>query len=144
MTFSTDIIKNINLLPEDIVTIILAYIPNRISIFLQKDTYLMYHSTIKNYINKRNFENYIRTMIRQDNDFVLNLLLQENYQRWLNMKKYYYRTCIYSNYITFLQSYAIDHDSKKCKKTIANLMKELGLSKNQHKKKTFTYIRWKT
>jgi hypothetical protein len=82
-------------------------------------------------------------MIRQDNDFVFKQLLKENYQRWLNMKKCYYKNCIYSNYITFLESYAIDNESTKCRKLIIDLFQELGLSKNQHKKNVSKYIRWK-
>ena len=83
-------------------------------------------------------------MIRQDNDFVLKQLLIENYKRWLNMKKCYYRNCIYTNYITFLESYSIDNESIKCRKLINNFFEELGLRKNQHKKNVIKYIRWKT
>jgi len=82
-------------------------------------------------------------MVRQDNDFVFKQLLVENYQRWLNMKKYYYKESIYSNYINFLDSYAIDNESTKCRKIIQDLFEELGLSKNQHKKNTIRYIRWR-
>ncbi len=83
-------------------------------------------------------------MVRQDNDFVFKQLLVENYKRWSNMKKYYYKESIYSNYVHFLDSYAIDNDSTKCRKIIQELFKELGLSKNQHKKNTIRYIRWRT
>lgn len=82
-------------------------------------------------------------MVRQDNEFVFKQLLKENYKRWINMKKCYYQNCIYSNYITFLESYAIDNESTKCRKSIIELFEEQGLSKNQHKKKISKYIRWK-
>jgi hypothetical protein len=83
-------------------------------------------------------------MVRQDNDFVFNLLLVENYKRWLNMKKYYYKECIYGNYVNFLESYAIDNKSLKCRKLIINFFEEQGLNKNQHKKNIIRYIRWTT
>ena len=83
-------------------------------------------------------------MVRQDNDFVFNEILKENYNRWIKMKKYYYKDCIYLNYLIFLESYAIESESAKCRKLIGELLKELGLSKNQHKKNTIKYIRWKT
>ena len=82
-------------------------------------------------------------MVRQDNHFVFKQMLTENFGRWTNMKKYYYKNCIYFNYIYFLESYAIDNESPKCRKIILELFEELGLRKNQHKKNVNRYIRWK-
>ena len=141
---SDELLKKINKLPEDLIYIIQSYIPDIVTLFLTKKDYLEKHALVKKYINKRNIENYIRCMIRQDNNFVFNQLLKENYKRWINMKKCYYKNCIYSNYINFLESYSIDNESTKCRKTIVELFNELGLSKNQHKKNVSKYIRWKT
>ena len=38
----------------------------------------------------------------------------------------------------------IDNESIKCRKIISDLFEKLGLSKNQHKKNTIKYIRWRT
>jgi hypothetical protein len=135
---------NIKLLPDELEDIVYSYIPKSITIFLTKKKYIEQHHLIRSFINKKNIENYIRSMVRQDNDFVFKLLLSENYNRWLNMKKYYYKECIFANYLIFLESYAIDNDSKKCRNLIINLFEEEGLSKNRHKKNTIKYIRWKT
>jgi hypothetical protein len=78
-------------------------------------------------------------MIRQDNAFVFEQLLTENYVKWLNMRDYYHKDCIYINYLIFLESYIIDNESLKCKKIIDELFTELGFNKNQHKKKSFKY-----
>jgi hypothetical protein len=148
MKFSNNIhffLKNVNNLPYELIDIIYEYLPKSVTIFLTKKNYLQEHYLIiKKYINGERIENYIRTMIRQDNDFVLRQLLVENYRRWLNMTKCYYKTCIYTNYITFLESYAIDNESIKCRKLIIDFFEELGLRKNQHKKNVIKYIRWKT
>ena len=147
MVFSNnknDFFKNVNNLPDVLIDIINAYIPKVVKIFLTKENYIKDHYLIRNMINKRNIEKYIRSMVRQDNDFVLKQLLVENYQRWSNMRNYYYKESIYSNYVNFLDSYAIDNDSSKCRKIIKDLFEELGLSKNQHKKKLMKYIRWKS
>jgi hypothetical protein len=135
---------NIKLLPDELEDIVYSYIPKSITIFLTKKKYVEHHYLIRSFINKKNIENYIRSMVRQDNDFVFKLLLSENYNRWLNMKKYYYKECIFANYLNFLESYAIDNESKKCRNLIINLFEEEGLSKNRHKKNTIKYIRWKT
>lgn len=144
MRFSKDLLKNIDKLPLELVDIVYSYIPKSVTIFLSKQNYIKDHHLIRKLINKRNIEQYIRTMIRQDNDFVFKQLLVENYNRWLNMKNYYYKECIYANYLNFLDSYTIDNESTKCRKILINFIEEEGLGKNQHKKNRYRYIRWKS
>jgi len=147
MGFSNDpkyFFKNVDKLPEVLVDIIYSYIPISVTMFLSKKNYSENHHLIRQFINKRKIEQYIRTMVRNDNDFVFSYLLVENYRRWLNMKKYYYKECIYGNYLNFIESYAIENMSTKCRKIISVFLEEQGLSKNQHKKNTIRYIRWKT
>lgn len=139
-----DFFKNIDKLPLVLVDIIRSYIPKSITLFLTKKNYIEDHQIIRSLINRYKIEQYIRSMVRQDYDFVFKLLLKENLKRWLNMKKYYYRECIYGNYLNFLESYAIDNKATKCRNLLINLFEEEGLSKNQHKKNTIKYIRWKT
>lgn len=145
MSLEEDILKKIRYLSDELIEIISSYTPRIIKVFLSKKTYLEDHWLVRNHIDKRNIENYIRTMIRQDNSFVFKQLLLENEKKWLNMKKYYYKNCIYANYLIFLESYSIDNESTKCRKLIIDLLEELGLSKNRFKKKNIiSYIRWKT
>lgn len=139
----SDFFTNIKSLPDELESIIKSYIPKSVTVFLTKKNYVEEHHLIRGFINKSQIENYIRTMIRQDNDFVFKYLLVENYNRWLNMKKYYYKECIFNNYIYFLESYAMDNESEKCRKIIIDLFEERGLSKNRYKKNTSKYIRWK-
>lgn len=137
------ILRNINLLPEELVELIQEYIPYTTLTFLNKTYYNKYHYLFYDTIKSRS-ELYIRTMIRQDNDFVINKLFYEISYHWLSMRNYYYKDCIYMNYLYFLLHYSIDNNSEKCVKLLNYLIKELGLVKNQHKKKTIRYIRWKT
>lgn len=139
-----DFFKNVDKLPDVLIDIVYSYVPKSVTMFLTKKNYMKDHYLIREFINKRKIEQYIRAMVRQDNDFVFKQLLVENYRRWLNMTKYYYRECIYGNYLNFLESYAIDNQSTKCRKIIIIFLEEQGLSKNQHKKKTSRYIRWRT
>lgn len=141
---SKDLFKNIDKLQNEIVDIIYTYIPKSVTIFLTKKSYIEEHHLIRSFINKRNIEHYIRAMVRHDNDFVFNQLLVENLNRWLNMKRYYYKECIYGNYLNFIESYALDNESIKCRKILFIFLQEQGLNKNQHKKNTNKYIRWRT
>jgi hypothetical protein len=137
------LLKRINTLPEELIELIKEYIPHIIYVFLNKEFYNKYHDLFSETIKSQS-ELYIRSMIRQDNDFVINKLFYESSYHWLSMRDYYYKGCIYMNYLYFLLHYSIDNESEKCVKLINYLIKELGLVKNQHKKKTIRYIRWKT
>ena len=139
-----DFLKNVDKLPDDMIYEIYAYLPKIVTMFLTKENYLKDHHLLKTLTNKRHIENYIRTMVRQDNEFVFKQLLVENHHRWIQMTKYYYKNCIYSNYLTFIESYAIDNESTKCRRLLCEFLLELGLSKNQHKKNILKYIRWRT
>ena len=136
--------KNIDRLPMELVDIIQSYIPISVTMFLTKTNYINNHNTIRTIINKRNIEQYIRSMVRNDYDFVFEQLLIENYTRWINMKKYYYKESIYNNYLCFLEAYAVENESSKCRTVLDNFFEEQCLSKNQHKKNIIRYIRWRT
>jgi ribosomal protein S24E len=135
--------QNINYLPKELYLIVNSYIPAIAKILLNKELYMKYHHLLKSSINRKELENYIRTTVRQDHDFVFNQMLRENFNKWFNIKKYLYRDCIYANYIYFLKTYCVENQSTKCKENIDILIQELGLSKNQHKKNIIRNIRWK-
>ncbi len=141
--------QNMNKLPTELCNLIRSFVSYTVFINLNKEYYFLHHYLFHNLINKRQLETYIRTMIRQDNDFVFTELLKENHKWWYKMKNYIYRDCIYAHYLVFLQAYCIEYDSFKCKKAITELFvnlglkKELGLSKNQHKKNITRNIIWK-
>ena len=137
------ILNHIASLPNELLDYIFSYIPIQITYFLTKESYIRNHNLIRKYIVKDSIEVYIRCMVRQDNQFVLKQLLHENYKKWINMKNYYYKNCIFVNYIYFLESYAADNESVKTRRVIKEFLEEQGLSKNQHKKNIVKYIRWK-
>ena len=137
-----DFFQNIDNLPKELVSIVSSYIPAAAKISLNRDLYKQFHPLFKESINRKQLENYIRAIVRQDSEFVFNQLLQENYNKWFNIKKYLYQDCIYANYIYFLKIYCAENESIKCRELINNLIEELGLSKNQHKKNIIRNIRW--
>lgn len=131
----TNLFHYIDILPYELVDMIYEYIPKSVSMFITKSNYIKDHHLIRKYIDKKNIEKYIRTMLVQDNDFVFNFLLVENLERWINMKKYYYQEYIYSTYLHFLDCYALENNSVKCKKIIVKY-------KNQHKKNIINKYKW--
>ena len=142
--------KQINLLPDELIQMIKEYIPLYTYIFTNRTNYFHYHYLLKKEIMKKSLhdmiriENYVRTMIRRDFDFVFEQIIKENYIYWLNHKKYIYKNSKYANYIYFLIDYCIENDSDKCKIVLVNFLKEHDLCQNKHKKNTNIHIRWRT
>lgn len=138
------LLNNINKLPNELVSLIETYIPKIVKIFWSKALYSANHKLIQQYISthNKNAEEYIRSIIRKDYDFVFSHLLVDNLDRWSNLRNYLNRDCIYLNYLVFLDNYCLDHDSQKCKQLLQQILEKLGLSKNQHKKNLIKYIKW--
>jgi hypothetical protein len=134
-------VEEVNNFPNEIKNIIYSYIPDINKVFLNKDNYVKNHNIIRKNINKKKIEQYIRKTIIRDHAFVFREILKENIEKWIGLKNYYYRGCIFSNYLFFLKSFCIDNESEKCQIILINVMNKLCLTKNQYKKNHIRYIR---
>jgi hypothetical protein len=137
----TTLADKINKLPEELINLIKEYVPKKEFTFTNKENYITYHSLIK--LTIKNYEKYIRDIIKRDNDFVLNQVLRENYEDWSKIKQYMYKNMTFKNYFYFTINYCIENDSINCTNIINIFLKEHGLDKNIHKKNVIKYIRWK-
>lgn len=134
------LIEKINNLPSEIVDLIKEYVPPIVLVFTNRENYILYHSVIKSYI--KNYENYIRDMIRRDNELVFDMILRENYQKWFEIKHYRYKNMLFKNYLYFTIQFCIENESNNCRNAISDFFKEHGLGKNLHKKNVVKYIQW--
>jgi hypothetical protein len=128
-------------LPVELVRYIKEYIPKKSFVFTNRENYNLYHSLIKPSIVE--YENYIRAMIRQDNEFVFKKIIEENITKWYEIRQYKYKNMIFNNYLYFVMNFCIENESNNCRKTILEFLKEHGLGKNLHKKNIVKYIKWK-
>ena len=114
-------------LPEETEIIIKEFISIKTLCFLNKTYYIKYHKNVKKWIMSKNlYDNYIRHMLRNDNEFVFKLILKENALRWFRMKKYKYSNKIFPNYCCFIDKFCLDNESSKCRNLIKkhiNLLK---------------------
>jgi hypothetical protein len=125
----------LNELPNVLIDLIEMFLPKMTSVFLSKKMYLLYHPLIYSYIKPLKIENYIRCMVKQDNDFVLVQLLKENGEKWSNkLTNYYFREQIFVNYITFLEDYAMEYNSLKCQECLRKMIEEKGFRKKNIKR----------
>ena len=135
-------INMLSLLPKELVTFIYDYIPLSVFAFLNREYYVKYHKYIKYSIPNNIQDNFLRDILRKDNDFVLEQLIKENGESWLNSKRYKYKYVIYSDYFHYLYYFCSDNKATNCKNLFADFLKKRGISKNQHKKNIITNVRW--
>ena len=127
-------------LHDDIINLIKEFIPYKKLVFVNKTFYNLYHHTIKSSINL--YENYVRDVIRRDNDLVFEKILGENINLWLKTKQYIYKNMVFNNYIYFIINYCIENNSDNCMKILTNYLKKRDLCRNIHKKNLVKYIKW--
>jgi hypothetical protein len=144
-----DIITQINGLPCEIKNIIFDLLPNNQKIFLNKRYYKKFHYLIRNIIinhgTYNGVESYIRYIIRNDYYFPFERLIEENFNKWLYMKRYAYKDMIFPSYIKFLIYYCTEFGSSACLNkliTNENYIKLFGIFKKEHKNIINTSIRW--
>jgi hypothetical protein len=135
-------INLLSLLPEELVTCIYDYIPLSALAFLKREYYIKYHKYIKYYIPIALRDNFLRDILRKDSDFVLDQIIKENGDSWLNSKRYKYKYIIYSDYFHYLYYFCCENNATNCKNLFAEFLKKRGISKNQHKKNIDTNVRW--
>jgi hypothetical protein len=80
-------------LPPELIRYIKEYIPKKTFVFTNRENYNLYHSLIKPSI--KDYESYIRAMIRQDNEFVFKKIIEENCSKWYDILQYKYKNMIF-------------------------------------------------
>ena len=135
------ILNLINVMPYDIKYYILKYVSIPTIIITNKKNYILYHKYLRPYIIKNNIENYIRSMIKNDCDFIFQQIIIENVEKWIILKDYIYKNHIYKNYIYFLILFCIEHNSIRCYNMINIFLKQKQLCQNRHKKNIIKCIK---
>jgi len=136
-------IEKINMLPNDLIMLIQSYLPKSSLIFLNNYYYKKYHYLVKTLIDKNSFENYIRDIIRRDNEFVFLHILLDFHKNISKIKHFIYKNVMYKKYYYFLIDFCISNNSIKCRNVLNDFLKEQGLCQNRHKKNSIIHIRWK-
>jgi len=119
-----------NQLPFELLDIIFSYFPDISKLRLNKYYYKKYHKIVMEKLVKGKGESYIRCMIRQDNEFIIKHLIDENYERWLKFRDYYYGGLEFDNYIHFLKYYSSENNSEKCEDEICKYILKKKSNKN--------------
>jgi hypothetical protein len=117
-------LSNIKLLPLEIEKMIESFIPLQILYQLTKRNYIKNYKCIKQWIHQKNqYENYVRDSIRKNHDFVFYFIIKENYNHWIQRRKYHYKDLCYKNYMCFLEDFCVKNYSTKCRAIIQDFNK---------------------
>lgn len=107
-------VQKIVKLPEDMVNTIFDFLPPMALVFTNTKNYQENHYVIKESLDIYKYDVYVKYMIRSDNYMAFNEILNENYDKWLNIKNFIYKNKTYDDYTCFIKDYCIINDSQKC------------------------------
>ena len=109
----------ISILPVEIKEIIYTYICHDVKCNLTKQLFI---SNYENKIKKIPYYNsYLRYVIRNEHDFILNLNLNLKKKHWYNLKNWKYNNRFFSNYLIYLKYYAQQQNKNKIYQTIKSI-----------------------
>ena len=118
-------------LPYEIVKYIYDYIPHLFITLLNKPLYNANWYCIRRNIPVLKYESYIRHVVRKDNDFVFNNLLNDNFSRWQHIKNFKYKMFTFDDYIAYIVYLSQEHDASKVNMLV--LEKQNVDGKKKHK-----------
>lgn len=132
---------NIHYFPDELIILIFEFIPRISLVFVNKYYYNLYHPLIKKYI--KNYDSYIRDVIKRDNHIVFEKIIKDNFDNMMNNKYYRYNLMVFNNKLFFVMYFCFENESDNCIEILLNIFKERNFGKNLHKKNVIKYIKWK-
>lgn len=140
-----DLLNKINKIPLEVAMIIKTYIPREIIIITNKKDYEKEYMNLRfewnllcksiSYKKSYTLESYIRKIIKNDLNYIFEMVIKYKYNHWVKIKKYIYNGYKYRNYIQFLEQLCIMLESTRCREVIKNFENNNGIvRKKKHKK----------
>ena len=72
---------------------------------------------------------------------VIGKLIDENFDKWKKMKKYYYKDKIFKNYLCFMMFFCVENHSVKCQRILDEKASAV-LGEKWHKNVRIRNCRW--
>jgi len=140
-----DLLNKINKIPLEVAMIIKTYIPREIIIITNKKDYEKEYMNLRfewnllcksiSYKKSYTLESYIRKIIKNDLNYIFEMVIKYKYNHWVKIKKYIYNGYKYRTYIQFLEQLCIMLESTRCREVIKNFENNNGIvRKKKHKK----------
>ena len=132
-------LNSIESLPQELSCIIKSFLPLEIYSLTNRNDYTTYKTNLYNTTNNENnklivTKSYVTKMIREDYDYIFNILLDCRFENWNKPWKLHYKGVYLPCFIELLNYVCIENRSEKCRSLIQKRMKKNGMRKNKHKR----------
>jgi len=116
-----DFIYRLGLLDSYMLSHICKYIPYDVRAWLNKTNYISNHKYVSCLVKKKQlYDSYLRNIIRNDMSFVFDTIMQQDYNRYWDIKKYVYKKKSYRSYSEFLDKFIFENNSHRCRDVLFN------------------------
>ena len=133
-----DILNNMIVLNEDVLSEIFIFIPQHIKRNLNKDLYQKSQP-----FPILRMDSFLRTIIRKDYAFIFNYYLIKRYHKWRKITRWIYKNMRFHYYTDYLRYLCCEYESEHCKEKLNILENKLKpKAKKKYKKIRIRNIRW--
>ena len=120
---------------------IMPHLTPEILVWLTRENYVEHHSVVRKMIPGRDYEAYIRDMVRHDCAFVMAQLVKEHSQRWTKPQRYKFAGKSYPSFLRFLIEYAKESKAKHVSRVLESVSDD-NVRRKGHKRIITTSNRW--
>lgn len=116
-----DFFRRLNHIDIHVLSHIYTYVPCRIRVWLNKTNYISNHTSVTTMIKSKHlYDSYLRNILRNDMSFVFDTILQQEYNRLWDIKKYTYKKRTYRTYSEFMDKFIFENNSHRCRDVLFN------------------------
>ena len=138
------ILERILLLGDDEKNVIFSYIEPRVLALLSTKLYTQHHKHITLQPEDRDYNGFIRDILRNERDFIFKYIAHEHFTTWNSWRVYKFQNSTYNNYVSFLLQFCTDTNSQKCRKIILDIKNDNTNTEieKRHKKVRTKHLLW--
>ena len=125
--------------PKDILNILFTFIPSTSKKLLNKELFKVHYYVVeKNKIFNKEYQNYLRYLIRKNCDLHVGIILDINHFKFNKLKNWKYKNNTYPTYTIYLRSFARENNAVKT----LDLLNEYVEPIKKYKRIRTKNIRW--
>lgn len=120
---------------------IMPHLTPEVLVWLTRENYLKHHSVVRQLVPGRDYEAYVRDMVRHDCTFVMTQLVNEHATGWAKPRRYKFGGKSYPSFLRFLFEYAKESGANRVVALLESIPDDNVRGKG-HKRIITTSNRW--
>jgi len=101
-----------------------------------------YYNDYKEYPDQTFKKSYLMKLIRNDYDYIFNIILKKKFNYWFKPWDFKYKQTTFPCFIEFLNFLCLEYKSRRCRKIINDHKKTNGFDKKKYKRIRTKNSRW--